>query len=297
MKRALIVGIDAYPRAGDRLQGAAGDARRMKERLFAKHGFDETSTLHLVNGEATRGAILDGLGWLTSGTARGDTCVFYYSGHGSVMPDKDGDEEDGTDECLCPVDFRTAGKIADDELARMYAKAAPGCRLTLIMDCCHAGDIQKANTHVLGYRRLDPTEDEGDAISAATMLYRADRDAFTAPILAAHGGLSASERERLVKEAYQRFAESRVKPVVIANKERCVLVAACPPKLLSAEAVIDGQPQGVLTSHLLAALDQLGPGVSAQSVFETTARLIASAHFLPAPRLEGRPENLALPLF
>lgn len=297
MKRALVVGINEYPRAGDRLQGAAGDAGRMKERLIARYGFDERSIRHLVSAEATREAMIEGVGWLTSGTARGDTCVFYYSGHGSVMPDKDGDEEDGADECLCPVDFRTAGKIADDELAAMYANVAPGCRLTLIMDCCHAGDIQKASTPVLGYRHLDPSREELDAISAATMKYRADRDAFVAPLLARYRGTSAAERELLVKEAYLRFGESRVKPVVIVRKERSVLVAACPPKLLSAEAVIDGKPQGVLTSHLLAAMEQLGPGVSAQAVFETTARLIARAHFLPAPRLEGRPENLALPLF
>jgi hypothetical protein len=44
-------------------------------------------------------------------------------GHGGQTPDLDGDEEDGYDEVIYPVDFRTAGHIVDDEMHRiMYDK-------------------------------------------------------------------------------------------------------------------------------------------------------------------------------
>jgi metacaspase-1 len=30
----------------------------------------------------------------------------HYSGHGTQIPDDDGDEADGMDEALCPVDYQ-----------------------------------------------------------------------------------------------------------------------------------------------------------------------------------------------
>lgn len=45
-------------------------------------------------------------------------------GHGGQTQDHDGDEDDGYDEVIYPVDFRTAGHIVDDEMHRiMYARA------------------------------------------------------------------------------------------------------------------------------------------------------------------------------
>ena len=40
-------------------------------------------------------------------------------GHGGQTEDLDGDEDDGYDEVIYPVDFRTAGHIVDDELHRI----------------------------------------------------------------------------------------------------------------------------------------------------------------------------------
>lgn len=49
--------------------------------------------------------------WLVSGAARGDSLFFHYSGHGGSVPDDDGDEEDGMDETLVPVDHEQAGQV------------------------------------------------------------------------------------------------------------------------------------------------------------------------------------------
>lgn len=37
------------------------------------------------------------------------------SGHGGQTPDLDGDEDDGYDEVIYPLDFKQAGHIVDDE--------------------------------------------------------------------------------------------------------------------------------------------------------------------------------------
>lgn len=62
------------------------------------------------------------------------------AGHGGQTPDLNGDEEDGYDEVIYPVDFRVAGHIVDDEMHRILVKSlSPGVRLTAIFDSCHSG--------------------------------------------------------------------------------------------------------------------------------------------------------------
>jgi len=69
--------------------------------------------------------------------------LFYYSGHGSSMVDKSGDEKDGQDECLVPSDFRTGGFVIDDELNACLKnlKSNLTCQIILITDACHSGTI------------------------------------------------------------------------------------------------------------------------------------------------------------
>ena len=52
----------------------------------------------------------------------------------------DGDEDDGYDEVIYPVDFRQVGHIVDDQMHDMLVKPLqPGVRLTAIFDSCHSG--------------------------------------------------------------------------------------------------------------------------------------------------------------
>ena len=61
-------------------------------------------------------------------------------GHGGQTKDLDGDEDDGYDEVIYPVDFRQVGHIVDDEMHRiMVQPLQPGVRLTAIFDSCHSG--------------------------------------------------------------------------------------------------------------------------------------------------------------
>ncbi|CAN0502487.1 unnamed protein product [Scytosiphon promiscuus] len=39
-----------------------------------------------------------------------------FLGHGGSVEDTNGDEVDGMDETLCPVDYPVAGEITDDEI-------------------------------------------------------------------------------------------------------------------------------------------------------------------------------------
>ena len=64
--------------------------------------------------------------------------VIYYTGHGTYVPDKNGDEDDGYDEAMVFID----GNIIDDDLFKTildYKVETSKC--VLISDCCHSGTI------------------------------------------------------------------------------------------------------------------------------------------------------------
>lgn len=65
----------------------------------------------------------------------------HYSGHGSYIVDRSGDEADGRDECLVPSDFQTAGLVADDTLCALFGAFNPKTRVVCVFDSCHSGTI------------------------------------------------------------------------------------------------------------------------------------------------------------
>jgi hypothetical protein len=69
-----------------------------------------------------------------------EDCV--RTGHGGKLKDQDGDEKDGYDETLVPLDYGSAGQIRDDDLYNiLVAPMKEGVFATCIMDCCHSGTV------------------------------------------------------------------------------------------------------------------------------------------------------------
>lgn len=84
--------------------------------------------------------MIDAMRWLVKGARCHDALFFHYSGHGGQTKDLDGDEIDGFDEVIFPVDYARAGHIVDDDLHKILVKSLPqGCRLTAVFDSCHSG--------------------------------------------------------------------------------------------------------------------------------------------------------------
>jgi len=146
-KRALVVGIAAYPEEKLRLDGPVNDARDIARFLREHAGYGDGEIRLMLDGEATRANILAALDrWLIGGSKPGDTLVFYYSGHGSRVPDADGDEPDGCDEAIVPVDIgsnRRTNLIVDDELKALFGGVADRL-VTVIMDSCFAGTATRS---------------------------------------------------------------------------------------------------------------------------------------------------------
>lgn len=67
---------------------------------------------------------------------------FSLLGHGGQTEDLDGDEDDGFDEVIYPVDFQQAGHLVDDEIHfRVVKPLQAGVRLTAIFDSCHSATV------------------------------------------------------------------------------------------------------------------------------------------------------------
>ena len=110
------------------------------------HGFNESEMLILMDDgrshAPTRRNIEDAFQRITQYSNAGDVVFVHYSGHGGRVVDVSGDEEDGYDSTLIPVDFKETGQILDDTILDIMVKPMrKGVNCTVLMDCCHSGTV------------------------------------------------------------------------------------------------------------------------------------------------------------
>ena len=139
-KKALCIVINDYPGTGSDLSGCVNDANDWATTLTGR-GFTVTK---LLDAQATKAAMVSAMSSLIAGAEPNSTVVITYSGHGTWVPDQNGDEADGRDEGLCPWDIAQGKVLIDDEIAILFAKRAKGVRVLLIADSCHSGSVTRA---------------------------------------------------------------------------------------------------------------------------------------------------------
>ena len=139
-KRAVCIGINDYPGSGADLSGCVNDAQDMAQML---RGRQYTPVDLLLDGDATKGRILETLERNVGSLKYRDTLVVHYSGHGSWIPDVGGDEPDGRDEVLVAHDYNYDGLISDDELYEVFDQRAYGTRIFFFSDSCHSGSVNR----------------------------------------------------------------------------------------------------------------------------------------------------------
>lgn len=144
-RKALLIGINYFGQRGQ-LRGCINDVKNMSTYLNQNFGYAREDMVILTDDQQNEMSqpkkrnILRAMHWLVKDAQPNDSLFFHYSGHGGQTPDLDGDEDDGYDEVIYPVDFRTEGHIVDDEMHAIMVKSLkPGVRLTAIFDSCHSG--------------------------------------------------------------------------------------------------------------------------------------------------------------
>lgn len=255
-KKALLVGIN-YMGTQNELRGCINDVKNMLRFLNERWGYlwDDmvilTDDQHTQNKIPTRDNILRAMQWLVKDARPNDSLVFHYSGHGGLTKDLDGDEEEGYDEVIYPLDFERAGHIVDDDMhAIMVHPLPPGCKLTALFDSCHSGtalDLPFVYLTKGVIKEPNLAKDFGkDALGAAMDYARGD----VGGALGMVGGM--------IKKAMNRQSESTRQAVIQAkfSPADVILISGCKDDQTSADARENGQLTGAMSWSFITTLQQ-----------------------------------------
>jgi hypothetical protein len=275
-KRALLIGINKYQIDGADLRGCVNDVEDLSAALVECYGFKKSDITVLTDGAATKKAMQSGIKQLLRDSKKGDVAVVHYSGHGSNVPDDNGDESDGRDEILCPTDLNWDDPLRDDWLRTTFDSMKAGVNLTVIMDCCHSG----TNTRAF----LPP-------------------DAPIRPrYLPSPWGIRNVETgrslQRNVSSELRRSPKAARKSKDIVNADLPeVLITGCRDTQTSADAFINGRYNGALTYALVKAMRKGKTALTYNQLHDLAAGVLKTKKFEQVPQLEGRTDRFNTPLF
>lgn len=157
-KRAFMVGISHYDTALTGYQwnniNGTNDVQLLSP-ILKKQGFYLST---LLDDQATYQNITNQLSAFTNQTKKGDIVYLHFSTHGQPVEDLNGDEEDGWDEAIIPIDackiykkgvYEGKKHLLDDQLKtyikKLRTKIGPSGILYVVIDACHAGTSSRAN--------------------------------------------------------------------------------------------------------------------------------------------------------
>lgn len=136
---ALLIGIANYRQVSSLPAAILNDVNDLAATLSSQKycAYDPANVVTLLDAEATRAAVLEGLDELASRVSPDDTACVFFSGHGAVVGSPDNE-----DSVLVTVDSDLADientSIRSDELAAALAQIKAK-RLLVFIDACHAG--------------------------------------------------------------------------------------------------------------------------------------------------------------
>lgn len=255
--RALCVGINDYPESNLDLAGCVNDAHDWRA-VLERRGYAVDT---LLDREATRGRLVEALTDLIGSAGDGDAVVFTFSGHGSWLPDADGDEPDARDEMMCPHDVMQGHYLIDDDLYGIFCGKRAGVRVYVIADCCHSGSVV----------RYAPAPAATDGAPP--------RARFLTPYLFARG-------DRAFERAVDRAARA---PAPTKLRYPALLFSGCQDAEFSYDASFDGRPNGAFTRTAIDALQDAGIA-SPRALYEAIRRRLPSAALPQTPQLFGSRE-------
>jgi metacaspase-1 len=296
VRKALLVGINAYPDAP--LRGCINDVRQMQGLLKQYYGFQDDGIKVMLDGDATATGIKAGLEWLAEGGADVDAVrIFHYSGHGTYVADKNGDEPDGRDECLVPFDYKSAGFITDDVLKTLYDKFPVSGNLTLVMDSCHSGTVNKAPAEDIVFRFLPVPDAEQEKIDAAAAKFAQDQQEYVFKEIKKlrDNDLSDDALRAKVGELMASFEKKRFGDV--KTTEANVLLAGCRPDQTSADARISGDYHGAFTYYLAEAIQQAKGQISYRQLADKVGKKLKGENYSQIPQLEYAGQRDQAPIF
>lgn len=266
-KRAVLIGINKYQIPGSDLSGCVNDVKNLRGVLTSYYGFAEKDITTLTDSRATKKAMQAAIQKLIRSGKKGDTLLLHYSGHGSNVPDDNGDEADNRDEILCPTDLDWKDPFRDDWLRQALGKLQSGVNLTVIMDCCHSGTITRAI--------IPPDAPRRERFLPCPL-----------DLMATESGrkLRGTVRGRLGKAPRGRKRKS---DIVNADIQE-ILITGCRDTQTSADADIGGSYNGALTYYLVESIKEAEGKLTYRELHRRTVAKLKQNDFAQVPQLEGQ---------
>lgn len=258
-KRALCIGINNYPGTDMDLRGCVNDAHDWAK-VFCERDF---TVQFLLDRQATGKAIKEGISELLDSSISGDIVAIQYSGHGSFVPDEDGDEPDGMDECLCPYDIRTNGPIIDDDLKEIFREKKKGVKIVIFSDSCNSGTISKYSSEPFLLRK--------DNSSTKYRIKFMPPDVF----------LSNNEMCRL------GLRRRSIKPSGSTEKYWALLLSGCQEDEYCIDGNFNGRSNGVFTVIALKTLSKVSSKSTYRAWYKEIRKILPSRQFPQTPNLYG----------
>ena len=229
-KRAFMVGISHYDTAltGYQWNNINGvEDINLLTQVLKKQGFYLTA---LLDDQATYQNITSQLMSFMKKTKKGDIVYLHFSTHGQPVEDIDGDEDDGWDEAIVPIDaykyykkgvYEGKKHLLDDQLntyiKKLRAKIGPTGFLYVVIDACHAGTSSRANDETV----------------------RGTKVGFT-------------YNNKVFKPSTQK--KSHYKVEATPKMSHVIYLEACRPDQVNMEIKVDGKQYGPLSYNIAQAL-------------------------------------------
>lgn len=268
---SLLVGIDHYPTPIPQLRGCVNDITAFECLMNAPTDKDDTwptsptEVRKLLDGDATRAAVVAGFREHLTQAGKNDVALFYFCGHGSQQEspvDFWATEADHLDETLVCYDSRMADSwdLADKELGKLIGEVAHGgAHVVVILDSCHSGS--------------------GTRVAMAPGVARyVQPDPRKRPLGSFICGLGDIARSRLVSN--RNLSGWRL-------EGKHVLLAACRDDESAKEHTRDNVIRGAFSWSLTETLSKIGHTVTYYDLFARASTLVRSLVGHQTPQMEA----------
>lgn len=246
--------------------------------LINHYDFPITNVSVILDEQATKVNIVQGVKDLLRDAKPGDVLVFTNSSHGTSIADIDGDEHDGPpdimyDEAICPYDSGPNKLLIDDELRHIINKLPQDVHLTVISDSCCSGSIT----------RLTPLPDDDRTarlVDSELFGYRSLRGFLMDDKIEEIGEVRSRNREK--------YPESAMKEI---------LLSGCEDIEVSYDARFGNIYHGAMTYCALQVIRDANYSLTYKELHDSLTKLIKQKRYPQHPQLEGTDANKQRQIF